>query len=135
MSDVPQIATQAITTAPVAADAVSQALMWLVGIAVGGIAIARPVLDFVRRNRDQDGEEKVYVAKNSAEAFLYTHLSEQIKEQSARAAEASASNVSLANRVAHLEAQLTMMTDQAQTIIHLEERLNTKDIEMTKQLR
>lgn len=116
-------------------DALSQSAIWLVAVVGTGLALAKPIMDFIHRHKLGEGEEKVYVAKNSAEAFLYNHLSEQIKEHSARASEAGKSNIELSGRVAHLEAQLSLVSEQSEQIAVLASRLSQKDLEFAEQLK
>lgn len=109
-------------------------LAWVVGVVAMIIAIGKPIRDYIRQERRHHKDDRVVDARSSAEATLYNHLSEQVKEYRGIADSAFRERNDLVTRVAALEARAEDLEGARELIGKLKSKLESKDQYLEKLL-
>lgn len=123
-------ATQALSSGAVAHDPLIVGLAWVAGIVALLISIGLPIRNYIRDQHRAAGEDRVVDAKSSAEATLYTHLSQQVEQYRKIADEAYKERNDLVGRVAALEAKTQVLEETKATLDRLKKKLEDKDIKI-----
>ncbi len=113
---------QAAAASAAASDPLLVGLAWIAGIVTLIVTIGKPVRDYLRNETKAETANKAEDAKSGAEAVLYNHLAEQVREYRTIADKAYAERNDLIQRIAVLEAK----TEDLETAQELAEKLKTR---------
>lgn len=113
-------------------DPVVTGLAWVGGIVAAILAVGVPIRDYLRREKRADASDAALGAKSEAEATLYQHMSEQLREYRELADRAFAERNDIIGRVAALEHNAQALAEAQGMIDTLRRKLDTKDAELQR---